>query len=659
MPSQDKTAPDFQPEAYGRYYLVDKIAVGGMAEVFKARRFSDGGFQMLLVIKRILEQFSANDEFVQMFVDEAKISVQLQHPNIVQIHDFGKLANNYFIAMECVEGKDLKGLLRALAHRRKLLPQEFAVYIAHEVCKGLDYAHKKADIQGRPLNIVHRDISPSNILLSYGGDVKIADFGIAKAQTSAYTTKDGVLKGKFEYMSPEQASGKSATASSDIFSAGILLHEMLTGRRLFKTDADVKTLEKIKSLDIQPPSARNPRVPAALDALVMKALSVDPAARFRDAKEMQLALAEHLYPATPSMTGDSLGDFLQELFRDDIHAERQRLQMGTQLATTLHEQANAPDMATEEWTAGFTAATLQIQQQQAEADAERAPQRSPALLALLAILLLGAIGFGGYILSQPPAEVAPEAPDVGTLHVQIRPEGTQARFLINGEAVSTGTSLMHAVSPEAPVTLRIEADGFQAHEEELSVEAGERLRLPVTLLPVAAEPAPEPEVRPTVRPVPAPAPAPEPDEEPEPAVQPPRISFSSSPRGASVFVDGRLLGKTPMTWTRGTAAARHSVEYQLDGYQSVSFSMTVPSEGRRDGHNKTLQPVAQDPGRLRVQVKGGWANVFVDGAPAGETPLTIKLPPGKHSVKVENPETGYSNSKSVTITSGELSVVAL
>ncbi len=212
-------ATSFDPEAFGKYYLVDKIATGGMAEIFKAKSISTAGFEKIQVIKRILAHLSSNDEFVTMFIDEAKISVSLQHANIVQIYDFGKIRDNYFIAMEWVDGKDVKLVLRKLAGRRKILPEEFAVYIAHELCKGLDYAHRKTDMQGRDLGIVHRDMSPSNVLVSYDGEIKIADFGIAKAEMSQYDTKDGVLKGKFEYMSPEQARGESVTQQSDLFSA--------------------------------------------------------------------------------------------------------------------------------------------------------------------------------------------------------------------------------------------------------------------------------------------------------------------------------------------------------------------------------------------------------------------------------------------------------
>ena len=255
MDSQAQPPPTFQPELFGKYFLIDRVATGGMAEIFKAKTYSTAGFEKLQVIKRILAHLSDNEDFVSMFIDEAKISVSLQHANLVQIYDFGKIRDNYYIAMELVEGKDVKQILRKLAQKRKLLPEEFAIFIAHEVCKGLDYAHKKTNLQGEPLGIIHRDMSPSNVLVSYSGEVKIADFGIAKAEMSTYNTKDGVLKGKFEYMSPEQARGEDVTQQSDIFSVGIILYEMLTGRRLFKTENEIKTLEKIKAVSIRPPSS--------------------------------------------------------------------------------------------------------------------------------------------------------------------------------------------------------------------------------------------------------------------------------------------------------------------------------------------------------------------------------------------------------------------
>ncbi|MBM75858.1 MAG: hypothetical protein CMK59_10695 [Proteobacteria bacterium] len=310
----------FPPVRIGRYYVYDKLAVGGMAEVFKAILPGHNHFEMQVVIKRILPHLSANPDFVQMFVDEANISVKLRHQNIVQIYDFDKHLEDYFIVMECVEGCDLKTLLKKLSSQAKRLPVELVIFIAHEICCALDYAHRKTDHQHQKLGIVHRDITPANILLSYNGEVKVADFGIAKAKNKIFTTKDGVLKGKYEYMSPEQASGQSTDHRSDIFAVGILLHEMLTGMRLFKTESETATLEKVKSLDIGEPIELNRKIPPRLNKITMRALQKDPDDRFVDAKTMQLALAELLFPSSFSLISDRLSSYLNELFKDTMPA---------------------------------------------------------------------------------------------------------------------------------------------------------------------------------------------------------------------------------------------------------------------------------------------------------------------------------------------------
>jgi len=329
----------FQPQAFGKYYLVDKISTGGMAEVFKAKTYSHGGFENLLVIKRILSHLGEDQEFVDMFIDEAKVSVALQHANIVHLYDFGRIGDDWFMAMECLDGKDVRNILRQLARRRRFLPIEHAIYIASEACKGLDYAHRKTDLQGQNYGIVHRDVSPSNILVSYEGDVKVADFGIAKAQFSSLDTVGGVLKGKYEYMSPEQASGRTVDLRSDLFSLGIILHEMLTGRRLFKTGSEFTTLERIKSCEVPPPSYVNARVPEALDRIVMKALARAPEDRYQTAAEMGLALQDYLFPQTADQLRADLARSMRELFEEEIVEERHRLEHGSAIAEKLREQA--------------------------------------------------------------------------------------------------------------------------------------------------------------------------------------------------------------------------------------------------------------------------------------------------------------------------------
>ncbi|RME20328.1 MAG: PEGA domain-containing protein [Deltaproteobacteria bacterium] len=642
-PPLDEALAPFQTESFGRYYLVDKVATGGMAEVFKAKSFSHGGFEKLLVIKRILEHLSDNEEFVEMFIDEAKITVSLQHPNIVQIYDFGRINDNYYLSMECVEGKDVKGILRKLAQRRKLLPTEFAVYIAHEMAKGLYYAHTKVDSEGRPLRIIHRDISPSNILVSYTGEVKIADFGIAKAESSAYDTQDGVLKGKFEYMSPEQASGAELDHRSDIFSAGIILHEMLTGRRLFKTDSDVKTLEKIKAVDILPPSALNPNVPARLDDIVMKALARDPDDRFQDARELQQALLEFSYPATPDLTRESLAHFMQELFAQEIEDERARLAEGTRVAAEMYAAEPHPDDGDWQMAATTASGTLATR-----------PSRWPLLVALVAVIVLaGALVVVLTREPHPPPPEQPEQPTTASLQLRILPPDAQATIYLDDQQIGTGTELLkEGLPPGRSVKLRVVAEGYREWSDTVDLVAGERLRQQVRLDPIV-EPTPD-DSEPTegsgaadaavvTPPVPAESPPAEPSA-PQVVVEPVSVDarFVSDPPGAVVLVDGRRVGTTPLTWTDGTPGRSYSVRYELDGYEPVEFSARLPSSGSRT-FSQTLAKKEVLPGKLSVfSSKPG--TVFVDGQEWGVTPpmQTREVKPGTHSIRIEHTDGSVS-----------------
>lgn len=331
MTQEANPAPSaFNPRPFGRYYLVDKLAVGGMAEVFRAYFLGIKGFEMPLVIKRILPHLSANEAFVNMFITEAKIYVALRHHNIVQIYDFAKFHDHYFIALEYVAGRDLKNLLTRFAEHRRYLPVDIALYIGHEICKGLEYAHAQIDQHGNSLGLVHRDLSPANILLSYQGEVKVADFGIAKAKMKADITKAGVLKGKYEYMSPEQARGEpNIDSRSDIFAVGILLYEMLTGQRLFKSETDTATLEKVKAVNIEEPMKKNARISPRLNQIIMRALHPSPAARFQTAKDLQKALLECLNPITLDHSMNELAAELSSLFQkeraeEDLAAEKNK-----------------------------------------------------------------------------------------------------------------------------------------------------------------------------------------------------------------------------------------------------------------------------------------------------------------------------------------------
>ncbi len=278
-----------------RYTVIERLDAGGMAEVFKGKATTIQGIEKLVAIKRILPSLTRNKKFVAMFLDEARLSMSLNHANIVQVFDVGVADNTYFIVMEYVDGTNLKVVQDSLARAGARIPTAQAIFITMEVCRALAYAHAKKDIEGRPLNIVHRDISPPNIMLSKEGEVKITDFGLAKAQSQIETTEPGVVKGKFSYLSPEAAYGEEVDHRTDIFSTGIVLWEMLAGRRLFKGKNDLETVELIRECQVPGLAQFNPEVTPELEQVVLKALARTPDDRYQSAQEFGDALAGYIF----------------------------------------------------------------------------------------------------------------------------------------------------------------------------------------------------------------------------------------------------------------------------------------------------------------------------------------------------------------------------
>jgi len=264
-----------------QYRPLFKLDSGGMAEVYVAEAEAMAGFTRRVAIKRILPGLLKDEKFVRMFLDEARLSLNLNHANIVSVFDIGKSDNTYFIVMEYVEGTNLKSLLEHYSNHGRRLPVALTVWILIEVLKGLDYAHNLRDEQsGEPVSIVHRDISPPNILISWNGEVKLTDFGLAKATTQVESTDPGVVKGKFSYLSPEAAQGREVDLRTDIFAAGILGFEMLTGRRLFLGKTDFETVEKVRAAEVPPIAEINEDVPEDLEKILRKALARDPDERY-------------------------------------------------------------------------------------------------------------------------------------------------------------------------------------------------------------------------------------------------------------------------------------------------------------------------------------------------------------------------------------------
>lgn len=295
-----------------RYRITERVAAGGMAEVFKGVAESLQGFKKNIAIKRILPSLTKNKKFVAMFLDEARLSLSLQHANIVQVFDIGHSEDTYFIVMEFVDGVDLKAVIEWRRRLGKRLPVGQSLYVMMEICKGLSYAHDLTNPDtGKPVGIVHRDISPPNVLISKQGEVKVVDFGLAKATSQIETTDPGVVKGKMAYLSPEAARGEEVDARADIFAVGILLYELLTGKRLFYGESDYQTVELVRNAKIPPIAAQNPEVEPELEDVVRKSLARRLEDRFQSATDLQDALAHYVYSRGLKVIARDIADIVR------------------------------------------------------------------------------------------------------------------------------------------------------------------------------------------------------------------------------------------------------------------------------------------------------------------------------------------------------------
>ena len=320
-----------KPTPFGKYFLLERINVGGMAEVFRAKAFGVEGFERLVAVKRILPNIAEDKEFIRMFIEEAKLAVQLNHANIAQIFDLGVVEGAYYIALEHVHGRDLRGIFDRCRQAGEAMPIAQACFAVMKVCEGLDYAHNKRDQSGKELSLVHRDVSPQNVLISFEGEVKIIDFGIAKAAGKGSKTQAGILKGKFGYMSPEQVRGLPVDRRSDVFSAGIILYELLTGERLFVGESDFSTLEKVRNVEILPPSTYNRKIPDGLEQIVLRALAKDVEDRSQNAIDLHDELQAFVYQTGEFYSRKDLAGWMKKTFGKEIEDETTKLESYRQL----------------------------------------------------------------------------------------------------------------------------------------------------------------------------------------------------------------------------------------------------------------------------------------------------------------------------------------
>lgn len=310
----------------GRYHLLDRLAFGGMAEIYRAQTFDAKGRVHFVAVKRVLPHLAEDADFIQMMVDEASIATSLRHPNIARVYEFARAGDEYFISMEHVDGKDLRSTLERCRQTKTYISPKHVAFIAAEAASALHSAHAAVDASGEPLRVIHRDVSPSNILISYSGDVKLCDFGIAKATLSKVQTKTGVIKGKVKYMSPEQALGRKLDHRSDIFSLGSVIYEMLTRVPPFVATSEMDLLLKVRDAKYQPISEVAPAVPPELEAICDRCLTRIRAERYQTAAELEADLRAFLRKYVPGYNRSHLAHYIRGVFAEDIERELRMLE---------------------------------------------------------------------------------------------------------------------------------------------------------------------------------------------------------------------------------------------------------------------------------------------------------------------------------------------
>jgi serine/threonine-protein kinase len=495
--SDDEQAGDPQPlvgERFGKHLLVGELATGGMAEIFLAVREGVEGVLKVVALKRVLPHLSKSSEYTQMFINEARLAARLDHPNIVRTYEFDEIAGRYFTVMEYLPGEDLGKVLNRIAASQRQMPIELAISIISQVCRGLHFAHELTDARGRPLGLVHRDVSPSNIIVTFAGEVKLIDFGVAKINVTAGRTIAGTIKGKIAYMSPEQSQSHCVDRRSDVFSTGVVLWELLTGRPLFARETEVQALYAVMSEPIPRVRKLRPEVPSELDAIVMRALSRRPEDRYQTAEDMQLALDHALatlpstaarHADTPSVRRDTgpraLSRVMEQLFgATRTNAKRSIAQTRSLIKNISLVMKLRTDVRTE--LMEYLAQPPGPGHDHAPAVETATPRWVHRVLGLAGVAIALGIGCGIIYLLSPHADIeqpAKRPPAYATLTIASTPPG--AAIFIAGEPTGmTAPATLTSVAP-GEVTVRLELAGYQPAETTVTVAPGGSLSKQVEL----------------------------------------------------------------------------------------------------------------------------------------------------------------------------------
>lgn len=668
-PLRAKRVPLFSaPEQLGKYQLFKRIAVGGMAEVYVGRAAGPAGFSKLVAVKRIHPHLATHAAFVEMFLDEARLAAQLDHPNIVQLIDLGQAGEDYFLAMEFIRGKTLRQVIDRTHELGQPLDLSAVLTIALGVLNGLGFAHGRRGLGGEAAPVVHRDVSPQNILVGYNGTVKLADFGIAKAQDRVHVTNAGVIKGKAFYMAPEQMFEGKADARADIFSCGVVFHEMLTGRRLFGKYSQSQLFNPAIRKDIKPPSALLPSRPQALDPIVLKMIERQPEARFGSSAEVIRALEQCMLGLRVMGSTESLAASMRMLFA--IEAEQEE----RDLASWAHQTGMMPQPV----------AQLAARSAPAALPSREEGRPRPGPLRPLASKEATAL--------QRPAEAWPEMPttirpveqartrphvsppprpvhDAATqLHVTpARARNPRHRvffglasFVVGAVALGLFIWIIWPSGPDrdARATHGSSGAGTPVSRALPAIDRGASPRPDLgqrVALRTPIDPPPDPQRKTTVPDVPPkglPTPY-KPSRPTTPNRRTPRrpasakgtLELASSPTGLDIYAGRRRLGRTPASLR--LKVGRHRLRLRSTRL-GIDRALTV-----RIAANRSLrQSVRIGKGRLRVNGVP-WANVYVDGRQVGVTPMrALNLYAGKHLVELRHPPSRGHLRRWIKVTEG-------
>lgn len=654
----------------GRYRLVGLLATGGMAEVYLALSGELSGFRTLVVVKRILPHLSSNTEFVDMFFDEARIAARLDHPNIARIIEVGHEGNEYFLAMEVVQGRSLSALLRrARRHQQSPLSHAQSAYIVAQAAKGLGYAHELTDADGTPMNVVHRDVSPQNILVSFGGAVKVIDFGVARAYGRVTETVPGGLKGKIQYMSPEQIKAKGIDCRSDVYALGIVLWEALCGRRLYHRATEMETMQAIVHEEVTLPSMIVP-TSARLERIVMKALDKDPANRFQNGSEMALELERHAF-ASDGFNPLQISTSMKKLFATDY-------------ARWTRTVAQAMDLKgpPEKWrhTSGTYLNPAGIHLHTRELDDRVTPREDQTALTKadeprndshsITTAITAADEENDHLDGLPslrsPIRFPPPLLPVPTqriVHPSVRRTRLGAGIAVVCAAIAVGLSVFNLVHSGRMVTvIRTTAPAVRgtatapAHEEAPGTPAPETsserpIVAPTTELPapaVASKPAARDEVAaeaPAAAALAAPAAAGH-GSEPPPAVA---ASAPTAANAADEKTDAKNHGATRRHGKKTSRVRTGHADKGAPDKDPPEMTLAVATPA--------LAPASEAPAGTGCSIRLGtqpWTEVWIDGQNTNShTPYSEPIACGKHEVTFKREDLGLTKSTTVTLRDGE------